>query len=414
MGERMQSNLIEKTEQNKLFVWRVFPFVFCYTLALNYFLRRDIVGATLGYGNWLFLFWVMLFIYCYAKELNLRLLWLIPFPFLLWQSEHDLLKVLMETATMIVPLTLGCINLEMSKEDAIVIVKRFLKIFNVLVYFVFFLMMIDLVSHNSILTILGNISDDYLEFALKAEEEVLRQSSLFGHQLGTKTIFLVFFSLNELFEKIEQRNKWSRWINLIIALVAIVLTGSKSGFVIFAVLLIYFYLDLKKPISIIGVSLIVVAAYFGGMMDALLERFQTTDLTTGRVTGWNNIQDSLQKPQLFFGEGQGLFTRLELTNKEQEVQAAFELPVLGYLYQFGFLFTFLLLFILFGRLLILFLGKNGRVFFIPYLMMILDMNGYNQLLFNPDFVGVVMMINLVYVLLLLINKSKVTEKNRDV
>lgn len=397
---------LEKTmTQDQLFVWQSFPVVFCYTLAFNYFLRRDLVGSLLGYGNWLFLFWTVFFVFSYGKALNMRLLWLLPFPFLLWHSEHELMKTLMEVITMILPLSLCCLNIEMTQEEAKKIVKHFLKWFNYLVYGVFALMLIDLVSHNVILRFLGSLSDDYLEYLLKAEEEVLRQGSVFGHQLGTKTIFLVFFSLNELYGKITDSFSWQRWLHLAITLIAVTLTGSKSGFVILVILMLYFFLDFRNPLNFLGVLALLGSAYVSGLLDALVTRFQTTELTTGRFSGWTYVQDSLQQPRFFFGEGQGLFARLELTNKEQDVQAAFEFPILGYLYQFGILFSILLIFLLFGRLLWLFLQKEARIFLIPYLVMVIDVNGYNQLLFNPDFVGVVMMINLVYVLLLVIKRA---------
>jgi len=220
-------------------------------------------------------------------------------------------------------------------------IRTVLSVFKLVSCIVVFLGIIDMLTGRQLIIYYYNLAHDsnYADMASAS----IRLYSYIGHPLYNAELFLMTFGLNFTYtEFIEKDHKQDKWI-ILITMVGVAMTASKSAIAIFLALLILFYM---KSIKYTIFSLAVLAiGYFNGVFDLVIQRFGGS-LTSGRAEVWSRINSTgIQFFHFFWGNGSD--SKYKYAYLEEWARAAFEYPYRLYALEFGILFTVLIFLFLF-------------------------------------------------------------------
>lgn len=253
-------------------------------------------------------------------------------------------------------------------------IQTIVNVFRFVSFVIVCLGIVDLFFGKRIIVSYFNLAhdDNYVNMALNS----LRLYSYIGHPLYNAELFLMTFGLNYIYgEMIEKSHKNDKWV-ILITLVGVAMTASKSAIAIFLALLIVLYI---KSLRYILFSLIVLGiGYFNGLFDLVLLRFMSGSLTTGRAEVWSRI--SSQGINFFhFFWGNGSDSKYNYSYLEEWARAAFEYPYRLYALEFGILFTILILTFLFliPEIRIIKNHKRWILLSIVFLAIVAHINMYN-------------------------------------
>ncbi|WP_258280612.1 hypothetical protein [Clostridium sp. CM027] len=209
-----------------------------------------------------------------------------------------------------------------------------------------------------------------------------RLYSFMGHPLFNTELYLMFFVLNILYNKYFNEACCPIWI-LIISIIGIAFTGSKSGFVLLCLGIIVLFKCNNKIKKTLIIICGIIIAFQTGLFDTLISRFTSESLTTGRSEKWIQVQSMNIFPIKFFaGYGRG-FT-FKLNSYTDWASAAFEYPMRMFSLELGILIT-IMMYIFIMIIPIITLMKRKHYFLIvSYLIVFLDVNTFNGLSTSGD------------------------------
>lgn len=252
-------------------------------------------------------------------------------------------------------------------------IRVVLNIFKVVSLIVVVMGVIDLLTDSNLIVNYYMFANDY-NYADMAMTST-RLYSYIGHPLYNAELFLMTFGMNYAYNEIFlQDHKQDKWI-IILTMIGIAMTASKSAIAIFLGLLIILYI---KNIKYMLFSLIILAiGYYKGLFDQVILRFSGS-LSTGRNEVWERISSKgIDFFHFFWGNGSD--SKYSYSYLEEWARAAFEYPYKLYALEFGILFTiiiFLFLFLL-PEIRIINNGKKWIMFSAIFLGVTIHVNMYN-------------------------------------
>lgn len=168
-----------------------------------------------------------------------------------------------------------------------------------------------------------------------------RLYTYWGHPIYNATIFLTTFGLSFLYNEYINKNHKKDIYFLIVCLSGVLLTASKASIVVILLMMCMLYISrIRYMLSSI---LIIAMTFFGGLFDAVLERFNGTSLTTGRAEMWDALKESGEvKFHIFWGNGSD--SKYSFSSVNSWARAAFEYPYRLLSLEFGIGFMILFMF----------------------------------------------------------------------
>lgn len=248
-----------------------------------------------------------------------------------------------------------------------------LTVFKFVSYIMVILGIIDMMTGKQLIIAYFNLAHDsnYANMALESS----RLYSYIGHPLYNAELFLMTFGLNYAYnEFILQNHKKDKWV-ILVTMIGVAMTASKSAIAIYLALLILFYM---KSIRYTIFSLVILMiGYFNGIFDLVLQRFRAS-LTTGRAEVWNRISSKgIHFFHFFWGNGSD--SKYKYAYLEEWARAAFEYPYRLYALEFGILFAILIfVFLFFLPEIKIIKNRTGWIIFsIMFLAVVVHVNVYN-------------------------------------
>lgn len=298
-------------------------------------------------------------------------------------------QVILLVGSYMVPLLLLTIKLTLFETQKVF--KLLIAVVNVVVFIVLALGIIDYVSGNGVQKMLLGINyfnERYQEIvSLDMFSGVYRYYSFFGHPLRIAQLFIVFFILNNLYNKYFEI-KLNPLLISIVTLIGTVLSNSKVGVLLALILILFFNSAASKKmkrfylaLSIVGLIVLINTTFFSS---TVVERISgTTDLSGGRTELVTDIIDGqLQTPGLLGG---GLDYSTEVKSNSSSGATSFEYPLLMFSYDLGIVATVLMFLLMFGYPIYkMLMHKNYYLLFL-FGIFALDVNSYNGLINIGDF-----------------------------
>lgn len=200
---------------------------------------------------------------------------------------------------------------------------------------------IDIILGKRLMVAFFNLANDS-NFANMAASN-LRLYSYIGHPLYNAELFIMTLGLNytynEIFVKSHKNDKWV----ILVTMIGIAMTASKSAIVIFLALIILLYI--KNIRYMLFSFALLTVSYFNGLFDIVLSRFSWS-LTSGRSEVWERISSKgIDFFHFFWGNGSD--SKYNFSYLEDWARAAFEYPYRLYALEFGILFTIIIFLYLF-------------------------------------------------------------------
>lgn len=232
---------------------------------------------------------------------------------------------------------------------------------------------IDMAAGRQLIIAYFNLANDSNYVNLASESS--RLYSYIGHPLYNAELFLITFGLNYVYnEFILQNHKQDKWL-MLVTMIGIAMTASKSAIAIYLALLIFFYMkSIRYTIFSLGILAI---GYFNGIFDLVLQRFSVS-LTTGRAEVWSRISSKgIHFFHFFWGNGSD--SKYKYSYLEEWAKAAFEYPYRLYALEFGILFAILIFAFLFllPEIRIIKNRTGWIIFSIMFLAVVAHVNVYN-------------------------------------
>lgn len=221
--------------------------------------------------------------------------------------------------------------------------RRFLILFDFIIFILFITALIDKISDRYIIKQLADFlscDEGVAGFAYLEDSEHNRFFSILGHPLTNAFLFNAFYSLNILYNKYHKK-LLPNFILPVVSLLSLICCGGKTGITVG--LIITFISFFKKWQFYIIAAISIPIAYISGILDILIYRFTKLPLTTGRASSLKLLlTDEHVSFQLFRGYG----SLLDTTYKGSEydfISIASEFPLIGHSLNYGILFALLLL-----------------------------------------------------------------------
>lgn len=355
-------------------------FILLGLFAFNSFVRQMLFPSPLPYQLNLFAFFGCLII-AYYKIYGIRLkvenIWLIFGSIillcLLMMSEIHAGRMFSGFIKVFVGLVVPLILLYYSIRNKERTIKIVVNVFIVVSLFVVILGVVDLFYGNIIISRFYTLANDlkYTNMALSSS----RLYSYLGHPLYNAELFLITFGLNYAYNDIVKKShKGDIWI-ILICMVGIALTMSKSAIALYFLMLCVFYI--KNIMYLIFSLMITAGAYFFGLFDTVISRFQGS-LSTGRNEMWDVVKSS-GEVHFHFLWGSGSDSKYSFSFISEWARAAFEYPFRLFSLEFGILFMIIIMVMTFcypaykilrGR-------KRNLVLFVIFVAVSLHVNIYN-------------------------------------
>lgn len=324
-------------------------------------------------------------------------------------NKNSITTILRNLSMIIMPLYL--LTIKINKFEFKEIIINILKILNLFIIIIFIIGIVDPIINFSIMKFFGEYLTPELSKWINKNTTMIgyRYTSYMGHPLFTKELFIYFFALNNAYYHKFKEQLLNKYLLIVISLVGVLLTGSKSGIMLIMVCILANVILEKNILSIISSFLIVTTTYFVGLFNNVILRLQSGSLTTGRAEGWEYIEElGFLKKQFFLGYGENLSVIVSNVVGKSIATAGLEYPLRILLYKYGIVCMLMISSIIFIYPLI-HLIKNKEFYLLFILSIkIVDVNLYNGLIFKAD--NMIMYILFVY---LLIGLSNIKINNKD-
>lgn len=375
---------IKVTNEKLLILIIYILFLFGYPFRVTFF------NGVFKYFDVPFVLVLCLLLYVNRKKLNYsKVFLLIVFVFTSLLSDlifgASLMRFLIYFFMMALPLLMLCIDWD-KIEVNIKSIKKILATYNVFIFLITLMYIVDLLTKASIMKFISNTFVPYVSTWLPSNGQSLigmRYATFLGQYLETNYIYIVFYIINTYFNFSTQKKDavCKQWIINIVAIIGVLSSGSKTGFLLLAFSLIIF--NAKKISSMIGLGFITIISYFIGAFNLLLNRIQNESLSTGRFEYWDTFLSSGRfKVHFPYGLGDNFNAIVSSSLGRWVTEIVQELPLIALFYKNGVIGTIAFTFVLFISP---FFNKKNN-FFTRYSMLVIFIiiNSFNGLLVTPD------------------------------
>lgn len=260
-----------------------------------------------------------------------------------------------------------------------------LKILNSIIILITFIGILELVFGIKINLFIGKFMSErtYDQILINYRQtNEKRLYSFMGHPLYNTELYLIYITLNLIYSKYISKKEISI-IKVIIATIGICLTGSKTGTILLALVILFLYKNNNKIKKIILISLGFLLLIQLGLLDTVIYRFTSVDLTTGRSEKWKEIESTnLYHARYFIGYGRKWATLLN--NTIQSATSAFEYPIRMFSFEIGIVNTAMI----YMFIMIIPISKliKRRQFYLLFcfIIVLLDVNTFNGIAISGD------------------------------
>ena len=371
-------------------------------------IRNGVLGRKLGCINYIAITFLIYLVYInikniYKKYMIFLYFIIIYYIFTLIFNNENLFNVLIVICVHLFPLIL----IGMSINDKIFknIFYTVIKIINFIIILITVLGLMEFILGLDISLYISKFMPDRTQelILFQKQANVKRLYSFMGHPLFNTQLYLMFFVLNNIYNKYFEKILSDK-ILVIISVIGIAMTASKMGLILIssAILVITHNKSIiKKVVLISGILLI---AMYTGIFNNTIERFMEGSITTGRAETWQAVLKSGLYPiKLLSGYGHE-FT-FTFNNYLPWASAAFEYPIRMFSLELGIVMA-VLIYICIGVIPILILLKRNHVYLlISYMIIFIDVNSYNGLALASDY----MFIFSIFIFIIL-NTSRLIKK----
>lgn len=292
------------------------------------------------------------------------------------QNHRSVMNTLLYLVNLIMPLLI--ISLDVKPRSVKKIFNMFVVMMDCLVLLMFFMLLIDVVTHNKAIAAFSRLTGD-LSMITFSNPNSGRKASIMGHYLPTAEVYIIYYVIH-YFARHQFKVMYN--VSMIISVIGISLAASKGGIVLIIGLIIVFNI---KDFKVMLVSLTaLVIAYASGLFTAVINRFSNSDLTSGRSEMWeylNRIYDDLT-PLVY---GHGSESTHWLNQKNEWASAAFEYPFRAFSYEYGVIFTVLFYVLVFGYPCLRLLKEKRFDHLIGFVAVFLYSNTYNGWVLGYDY-----------------------------
>lgn len=331
-------------------------------------------------------------------------------------NYYDFNQITIVTEAIFIPLLL--IGVSYNDNINIKIINLLLNIINLIVVSIIIIGIFDYFSNYKIQIFLRNyfFSDDF--FIKDIEYNILnvyRYYSFLGHPLRLTGIILMFYSINNIYNK-----KINYFLLTILSLIGISLTNSKMGFLCLMILfLTSYYFNKKKDnkiiLKLIIIFIIVFISYnlfnINFFQETIFKRFITTDITTGRSKIYKILLDNKELYPKIFGQGYAYSYYIkELLS--QSITFNLEFPPLMFAYDYGILSTIFIYLIIMIYPIYIFIIRKQWFILINFICVFLQVNTHAGITVALD--GMAQLCFYIYLLLLISNQILYQEKINNI
>lgn len=206
-----------------------------------------------------------------------------------------------------------------------------------------------------------------------------RPVSYMGHSLFSSELFLAYYILRHLLNKIQNKKDGIVWFALCLA--GSVMTQGRAGTALLIIAFLLFNLEWKRFKYVIILAVLMAVGYYFGLFDVIIERFVSSiyagDISTGRNT---SLEELLRTNQLHFYAFHG--QTIEYNGTVTTLGMALEYPVVNWAYTFGYIVSFMITVSVFVYPLFLSIYRKQKEIFIALLMIMLDVNTFTGISSN--------------------------------
>lgn len=317
----------------------------------NIVIRETIFGnSMISEYNIIYIILSIILFYKLAVYKKLKIIWFIIL-FVFWSisigfnSNFDLISKIRVIFFLLFPLYLCIENFFEIKY-----INKFLVIYNKIIIIILLFGLIDFFMHGNLMNYSVSILNKYPLKNLMYQErswEVYRYYSFIGHPLTNATYFLFYLIINFSYG-IKEKFITNPILIIIIGLLGLLISGSKTAILIGLVFIILMYgmggrRKIINSFLILLIILILLNTTF--FKDILLTRFKTAidsgDITTGRSLLIDFLKSSsyVEKPKIL-ALGLGVSRKVAVSLGGNILN--FEYPLIMFLYDFGYLGTIII------------------------------------------------------------------------
>lgn len=400
---------VEKSYVNCYYIMLLSVFIMGYTL------RSSILPGVIGYINIPFYICMSIILLKWAKYINQNIIVTgIILCIILYvdiKTGSDIDKIIVSMLGFVIPLSLFSVDYKRIVKNKHMFLTKSIKILNLFVVIMFMYMLIDLFTGCAMTKALSVIFPKLAEY-IPTNTGFLqfRSASYLGHELYTKHFIIMFYMLNMLYYLTTSKYLINIIVLYGVSVIGIALSGSKLGILILLFLIVFFNLKSKNKMinfTLIFLGLLILA--YLGIFDYVINRFTTTTFTTGRSQAWELVATSLPNLKAIGGLGEGLMEFLRARYNDIQVTAAFEYPFKIWMYRYGWVVTALILYQIYACTLYKFIKGKSIIFILSFLMIIGETSSFNQLVYNPDLIILVVLWNII-----LSNMFDLYEENKNI
>ncbi|MFQ9311374.1 MAG: hypothetical protein ACLR2K_15580, partial [Paraclostridium sordellii] len=296
--------------------------------------------------------------------------------------EKKLSNLLIAILSYIVPLLL--IGLKVEERILKSLFRRILKILNFIMILVTCLGLIESMLGIDIYIYISKMMSERAQelIAIQNTRDIYRLYSFMGHPLFNTQLYLMFFILNNIYNKYFEK-LLSDKVLIIVMLLGISMTASKTGLILASVsvlIITYKKTKIKHIIMVIIASAITIGS---GIFNNTIYRILEESLTTGRAESWERITTMNLFPIKFFtGYGNG-FTFV-YNQYIDWASAAFEYPIRMFSLEMGISMMIGIYICIAIIPVAILVGRRHLYLLISYAIVFLDVNTYNALSLPGD------------------------------
>lgn len=355
-----------------------------------YYFRKNILGD-LGAPNIVFIGLMIVYMFINLKKINMRrvilIILIIIYIFIIDKigSNNNMESIFKSISINIFPIFV--LTIRMPKNEFKGSFYKFLKVFNIFTFIIFFIGLLDpLLDFKIMKNISYSLEPSLIEW-INVNSKLIgyRYTSYMGHALFTKEIFIYFYFLNIIFEKTFGKRILNENITKIIAVIGILLTGSKFGTILIIISIFITDLISNKLKSLIISIIILVVGYILGFFKTIFIRLNNTSFTSGRYESLVYINRfNIIKTRLFTGYGEYIDRIILLVSTPEVATASLEFPIVILILKYGVLCTLMIGYIIFLYPLITFFRRRQLYLIFIFFIKLIDVNSYNGLILKPD------------------------------
>lgn len=306
-------------------------------------------------------------------------------------GSFTFLDILLIITTYLVPLLMFVVKFD--KGEVCNILRTFLPIFNIIVFLILIVGIIDFIMSSKLTYLLADnyVSSGWRQMIYLETVNRFRLFSLWGAPLQNAFLFLAYFYFNWLKAYYIDRKKYNILVS-IISFLGILLTSSRAAVICIILLHVILFYRSKNKIAfiivgtMIGWSIVQTSIFQDVFLSRFISTLSRSDITSGR----NELINALiigryNLPQLFWGYGAN-YSR-ELAVLINVGAPNFEYPIVMMSYDYGILFTFFVYYLLFVRT--IFFAIKKKKYEIAYSLFIITMylNIFNSFADFNDYTG---------------------------